>query len=659
MLKTIEKLEKIIIVASVFLIPIFFLSSFVNIYIPAKSALLVTSVLLLFSLKLFKIIIKGSIDFSTATFDIPVFLLATAYIASTLIQSPNRTDAFFLPGSATIVIAGALFYFIVNQQRNKDTIKLGLIASAVGVSFVGLLAYTGIFGKISLLPTFMKTENFSLVGGNIAQIVFLLPALVLAVVKVIHDESLAEKITYSIFSIFIGFGLLVSVYSIIPKKGEVLQIPGITTTWSIAIDSFKENPLFGVGVDNYKSAFNKYKPIEYNKTKLWNVRFNSANNFYLTAWTETGLLGLIALMATIIVVIKNAPDKADGLLSRDSFLALISLLLVGLFLPFNLVSLFLLFLLLSLSSKTSKIHLPIISDSAYSLNKGYSYKIPVYIVTIPLLIIIAYALFVQAKFLSAESFLASAVAAETKKDGGAETRSLLSKAIDQNPNTDTYFNYAAKTDLAIANLIAKKDPKDITDREKQAIAQYIQESITLAKQATALNPQKSENWEFLATMYKSVMPYVKDADNYALQAYRQAINLDPLNPNLRIAQGGIYYSSGDYENAIDAFKLAVATKPDHANAHYNLAIAYRENQQIDKAIITLKTVLTLVEKDSNDYKLAEKELQNLESRKTTQVETPTGSELTPPATPEPTLNPQIELPPADVTEPQVSPTPNQ
>ncbi len=655
MLKHIEKLEKIIISVTVFLVPVFFLSSFVNIFIPAKTAILVTSVLILFALKLFKIILKGSIDFSTGTFDIPVFLLSACYLASALIQSPNKTDAFFLPGTATIIVACALFYFILNQEKNKQNVNLSLLLSAVVVSFVSLLAYTGIFAKLAFLPAALKSETFSLVGGSIVQIVFLVPMLALAVVKVINDESMSQKISHAVFSIFIAFGLLISVYSIIPQKDQVLQIPDMATTWSVAIDSFKANPLFGVGTDNYKTAFNKFRPIEYNKTKLWNVRFNTANNFYLTVWTETGLFGLIALVATVIVLIKNMPDKADDFLNKGSFVALVALMVVGLFFPFNIVIFFVMFVLFSLSSKTSKIHLPIISDSAYSLNKGHSYKIPVYIVTVPLLILAAYGLFVQAKLISAEGYLGKAVAAETKKDGGAETRSLLSKAIEANPNTDTYFSYAAKTDLAVANLIGKKDAKDITDKEKQAIAQYIQESISLAKQAVAVNPQKSENWEFLAVMYKSVMPYAKDADKYAVDAYRQAINLDPMNPNLRIALGGIYYSRGDYENAIDSFKLAIATKPDYANAHYNLAIAYRENKQIDKAIVTLNTVLTLVDKDSADYKLAQKELENLQSRKTTESETPTGAELTPPATPEPTLNPQIQLP-AD-SGPQVSASP--
>ena len=56
-----------------------------------------------------------------------------------------------------------------------------------------------------------------------------------------------------------------------------------------------------------------------------------------------------------------------------------------------------------------------------------------------------------------------------------------SKAIEKNNKMDNYYLYAARIDIAIANIIAKKDPRTLTDQEKSAISSYIQEAISLAK----------------------------------------------------------------------------------------------------------------------------------------------------------------------------------
>jgi len=127
-----------------------------------------------------------------------------------------------------------------------------------------------------------------------------------------------------------------------------------------------------------------------------------------------------------------------------------------------------------------------------------------------------------------------------------------------------------------------------------------------------LNKDRSSNWENLGNIYQSVMAFAKGADNYALQSYSQAIFLDPINPNLRIKLGGIYYSQKKYEEAIDIFKLATLAKSDYANAHYNLSLAYKENKDFTKAKDEMNIVLKLIGKNSKDYDLALKELEKID-----------------------------------------------
>jgi tetratricopeptide (TPR) repeat protein len=150
------------------------------------------------------------------------------------------------------------------------------------------------------------------------------------------------------------------------------------------------------------------------------------------------------------------------------------------------------------------------------------------------------------------------------------------------------------------------------------------------------------------------MAFAKGSDQFAIQTYTQAVALDPVNPNLRVALGGIYYSLGRYDDAIDAFKLAVLTKPDLANAHYNLAIAYREKKNYDGAITEMNTVLTLVAKDSPDYTLAKSTLDALEKSKPVTTTTSGTESLTTPQTQETIIKPPLTLP-QEATPPATTP----
>ncbi|MEK7111887.1 MAG: tetratricopeptide repeat protein, partial [Patescibacteria group bacterium] len=166
----------------------------------------------------------------------------------------------------------------------------------------------------------------------------------------------------------------------------------------------------------------------------------------------------------------------------------------------------------------------------------------------------------------------------------------------------------------LASSLAQKG-EILTEDDRSTITQHIKQAIREGRATVTLNPGRSGNWEILARIYQAIMPFAQGADNFAIQSFNQSIALDPTNPNLRIALGGVYYALGRYDEAIRVFELAVLSKPDLANAHYNLAVAYREKGEIEKAIEQMKLVLSLVEKDSSDYELAKTELENLEKKR--------------------------------------------
>jgi tetratricopeptide (TPR) repeat protein len=268
-------------------------------------------------------------------------------------------------------------------------------------------------------------------------------------------------------------------------------------------------------------------------------------------------------------------------------------------------------------------------------------RVPSAIIATPIILGIIALAFFGTKAVIAEITYKKSLTALSQNDA-KNTYDLMIKAVNQNPYVDRYHASLAQVEMAIATSIAGN--KDLTEADRTNITQLISQAINEGKATVTLNPGRSANWELLAQIYGNIMPFAQGADQFAIQTYSQAIALDPISTNLRIALGGIYYSLGRYDEAIDTFKLAVLTKTNFANAHYNLAIAYREKKDYDNAIAQMNTVLTLVAKDSPDYTLAQSTLTDLEKSKPATAKSTGTENLTPPQKTETIIEPPIELP---------------
>ena len=107
--------------------------------------------------------------------------------------------------------------------------------------------------------------------------------------------------------------------------------------------------------------------------------------------------------------------------------------------------------------------------------------------TIPFIAFVLFVSFVSYKVFFGEYLFNKMINLKTYEE--------LNRVLQINPYSDRYHLVAAELNLAIANSIAKKT--DIKDEDKNTISQLIQQSITEAKAAVSLNPQKASNWDNL------------------------------------------------------------------------------------------------------------------------------------------------------------------
>jgi len=663
--KAINKAEKVLLSATIFLLPLVVLWSFPNPLVTPKIILIGIFFITFLALKIVKIISSGKLQVPVSTYDFPVLLMGIAFLASAILKTPNKMEAFFIPGDATVIIGAIAAYFLINGAGKtfKRSLLDIIFISGVTFSVVTLLSFSGIFSKIPQLPAFIKDPLFNPTGSAIAASILLVSILPIGVINLLGKRDVAKKFFYAVSTTIVAFGLAVSIFHNFSPAPTLF--PGFKTTWFVAIDSLKESPLLGMGPGNYLTAFNKFRPISFNQTASWNLRFGNAQNFYLTVITETGFVGVAALILLFTLLYKSVKSLfADTTSNSEKVLIAPLAVLMLVFFAFSpsISAIFLLFVLLAINAQTriANVNLSPSNENQTSTSK-IATILPAVVISVPLIAMAVFVGIYTVKATLAEYDFSQAIA-DLNKNDAVSTYNSVKDAIALNPYVDRYHIGFAQVNLAIAQNLAQK--QDLSDDDKNTLAQLIQQAISEAKAAVYLNDQRAGNWETLAAVYRSVVPFAQNSSDFAIQSYNAAITYDPINPNTRISLGGIYYALGDYESAIEVFKYAAMAKPDLANAHYNLAIAYRENGKIDNAISEMTAVLSLVDKDSQDYQTAKAELDNLEKNKP-QATSQTSDNLTPPTTVENGTNQtQIQLPeeaapptPEEIATPQPTATP--
>ena len=168
------------------------------------------------------------------------------------------------------------------------------------------------------------------------------------------------------------------------------------------------------------------------------------------------------------------------------------------------------------------------------------------------------------------TFQRSLVAASA--NNGGLTYQLQREAISTFPYRDAYYRVFSQTNLALANNLAAAQPQGASPsaETQQTILTLIQQSINSGRSAVTLSPLTSMNWNNLSSIYRSLIGFGENADQFSVLTNQQAIALDPNNPQQYINLGGIYYQLGQWEEAQRNFQVAINLKPDYSNAYYNL-----------------------------------------------------------------------------------------
>ena len=178
---------------------------------------------------------------------------------------------------------------------------------------------------------------------------------------------------------------------------------------------------------------------------------------------------------------------------------------------------------------------------------------------------------------------------------------LQSKAITFDPRESVYRRSFIDTNLFIARSLSQVENPTETDttQVQQLVSQSVEEARVLTE---IVNPLDVGNWEARGQVYDALSGVAENADQFAVSAYTNAINLQSTSPRLWLSLGSVYYRQKSYQNAVQAFSRSVQLKNDYPNAHYNLAFALNDAGDPISAVTQLEIVQRLIPAGTEDAK---------------------------------------------------------
>ncbi len=477
---------------------------------------------------------------------------------------------------------------------------------------------------VSLFLTILFSAVIALISSLWVDVLLVLVYALTAFVAKPHQV----KKTLGVFLVPVATTALVFILAYAPFPGNVvqsleanfpkeIQLP-LEVSWKISASAFRDAPFIGTGPSSYLFNFTAYKPLEFNQLNVWSFSFDTAFNEFLQVLGTLGFFGFMGLLVLSLVVIAHgwrllsantASQAQDVSRILTTGLAISGLTTIALLLVHatTLVSfVIMLFVLASFMMSQDHVREKVLEFSIgikalTSENKQFDlFPIVVFIVY---LILAVPVLFKTASVAMADYYHRQALSQANKN--GTLTYQYLQKAEQLAPEMDLYRVDMAQTNFALANALAlqkgptKDNPQGtLTNSDKQTIQTLLSQAINEGRVSVVLSPRSARNWEVLASIYQNITGVAQNALAFALDAYNAAIQRDPVNPALRLSVGGIYYAVKNYNLATRFFTDAINLKPDYANAYYNLALADRDNNDLQDAALVSNQLVILLQKNS-------------------------------------------------------------
>lgn len=453
-------------------------------------------------------------------------------------------------------------------------------------------------------------------------ILFLSGNAVLFVFAIFRPKSFPSKNLLFLPVIFtvISVLFLILLSSPFSTKFPLEVSPSFRTSTEITQATLRDHlPLLGTGPGTYSMNYAKYHTLSINETDFWNTRFDRASSFVFTLAPTVGYLGtgfflffLFSMMWTSVEKMIQQKQEEEWIQLFHVFVPWFVLALSSFLFSFNttlVIALMLFSGLLSAHIVQKESHIKFSQNKAVALLSAVCF--------VGLLFSLFIGIFFTTGRYSAEIAFTKAVHADRSKADAKIIVSELDRASTLNQWNDDYVrNLSGALLLRVQDELKTSSPNtSLSDASKKYIQALVAAAVNASARATSLSPHAVSNWLMRGQIYRSLTGLVDQSSKFSLDAYKHAINLEPLNPNhwnelgkteLAIADavqpltvvknpGTAAQAKKDWQTALDEaekdFIKATELKSNFSPAHYQLALVYERENKLDLAIGKLENVL--------------------------------------------------------------------
>ena len=569
-----------------------------------------------------------------------------------------------------------LFYLCTLFASELSLSRLPWIALILSASLAGLFGVLSLFG-VPVLPFFpsLTASAFNTIGTGNTLAVFLICASLLACTRLItHSVPLKKSWKRSVVFVAIGsvfletlivlllldYNLLwmlllfgcASIFTFVlfrsrtfpstktlfvPVVFAVVSLffwlflpspfqmhlpvevtPSFKTSSLITNEVLRDRPLVGTGPGTYVINYTKFHPISINETDFWNTRFDRASSLVLTFAPTVGYFGTGAYLLFILFLFYAAVSYLVKQKHEEEwidvfylFIPWLTIIFASFLFAFNMALVIMLVLLSGLLAAELFQEESLLK---FSQNKAIALLSAVCFVGLFFTLFIG--IFLTTGRYAAETAYAKAVRADRSRTDTKNIVIELDRAATLNRWNDDYVrNLSAALLLRVQDELKTVSPNSpLSDTSKQYLQALIAASVNASARATDISPSVVSNWLTRGEVYRSLSGLVDKAEQFSLDAYEQAIVLEPLNPNhwtelgktqLTIAEitqpltmaanhTAAEQAKKDWQHALDEaekdFTKATELKSNFAPAHYQLARVYEREGKLDLALAKLESV---------------------------------------------------------------------
>ena len=595
----------------------------------AFGVLLVFLISALFSSALQVSLFGIMLDVGTFYFMLGAFLLML--LSSIVLKDIKNAKTVFW---GIIISSAVLFLFQSLRLFMPDLLSLGILGGKTD-NILGSWNALGLFTGFSTIMSLFIVEFFSvpkgikwLLGVLIAFSVVLsavvnfpliweilgIFALIIFIYKISFSfgrkqEEGSEKKHFPAFSFAVVMVSLLFFMSgqfigeLLPNSLNLSNIeirPSFGATMSITGKALMKDPILGVGPNKFGEVWAMHKPQVINATQFWDTSFNSGSGLLPTFASTTGSLGILAWLTFFILFIMIGAKSLFASIKNNMnwevvvfFVASLYLFVSSFFYSTGEVMFLLAFaftgIFIGLSSagrSNGEISMSFLDDPRKSFFS---------ILFLVILMIISAAVgFKYVERLASVTYFGKTLSASTIP----MAEDSITKAISLHQN-DLYLRTYTQVYLTKINSIVTKGSA-LSETDKADLQTSFDQAVNGAQLAVAYNSENYLNYNSLGAVYNTVgLLGVKGTYDKAIEAYKTASTLNPLNPGIKLATARVYFADGKIKEAKDFVKEALSLKPDYIEALITISQIEKSDGNNTVAISYAETALSLAP-DSQD-----------------------------------------------------------